>query len=179
MIPLAGVADLEPGDLVGVADAPLLRVPLGALQHLTNAAGPHTGQTSDSQVSAVARSPDTEEIAPAVPLPSPALMERLNPAQRSAFLCVWARLPPHLREIAFDLHGPGWDPPTIKQLRDVLCDFPDVFPTSKMGLGSCSLSPFEISVPKGSAPVTSRPHRINLILAKEETATINHYLAVA
>ena len=107
VIPLAGVADLEPGDLVGVADAPLLRVPLGALQHLTNAAGPHTGQTSDSQVSAVARSPDTEEIAPAVPLPSPALMERLNPAQRSAFLCVWARLPPHLREIAFDLHGPG------------------------------------------------------------------------
>ena len=110
MLPLTGVADLEPGDLVGVADAPLWCVPLGALQHLTHAAGPHPGQTSNSQVSAVARSPDTEGIAPAVPLPSPALMERLNPAQRSAFLCVWTRLPLHLLEIASDLHDLGWDP---------------------------------------------------------------------
>ena len=40
VLPLAGVADLEPGDLVGVADAPLLHIPLGALQHTTHAAGP-------------------------------------------------------------------------------------------------------------------------------------------
>ena len=166
MLPLKGVADLEPGDLVGVADAPILRIPLGALQHSTHAAGPHPGHTSDSQVSAVARSTDAEEIAPAVPPPSPALMERLNPAQRSAFLRVWVLLPPHLREIAFDLHDPGWDPPAIEQLGDVFCDFLDVFSTSKTEFGSCSLMPFEISVPKGSAPVTSRPHRINPILAK-------------
>ena len=38
MIPLTGVADREPGDLVGVADAPRLRVPLGGLQHPTRAA---------------------------------------------------------------------------------------------------------------------------------------------
>ena len=107
VLPLIGVADLEPGDLVGVADAPFVRVSLGALQHTTHAAGPHPGQTLDSQVSAVARSPDTEGAAPAVPLPSPALMERLNPAQRSVFLCVWAPLSPHLREMAFDLHDPG------------------------------------------------------------------------
>ena len=100
MLPVIGVADLEPGDLVGVADAPLLRVPLGALQHTTHAAGAHPGQTSDSQVSAVARSPDTDMAAPTVPSPSPAQMERLNPAKRSAFLCVWARIPPHLRKIA-------------------------------------------------------------------------------
>ena len=31
MLPIIGVADLESGDLVGVADAPLLRIPLGAL----------------------------------------------------------------------------------------------------------------------------------------------------
>ena len=37
--------------------------------------------------------------------------------------------------------------------------------------------PFEISVPEGSAPVTSRPHRINPILAKEGDATLNQYLA--
>ena len=44
---LTGVADLEPVDLVGVADARLLRVPLGALQHTTHPAGPHPGQVSD------------------------------------------------------------------------------------------------------------------------------------
>ena len=154
-----------------------MRIPLGALQHPIKAAGPHPGQTSDSQVSAVASPTGAEGIVPAVPSPSPTLMERLNPVQRSAFLRVWARLPPHLREIAFDLHDPGWDPPTIEQLGDVLCDFSDVFSTSKTDFGSCSLMPFEISVPEGSAPVTSRPHRINPILAREVDATLNQYLA--
>ena len=45
MIPFKGVADFEPGKVVGVADPLLLRVPLGALQHPTHAAGPHLGQT--------------------------------------------------------------------------------------------------------------------------------------
>ena len=66
-------------------------------------------------------------------------MERLNPAQRSAFLRVWAQLPPHLREIAFDLNDPGWDPSAIEQLGDVLCDFPDVVSTSTTDFGYCSL----------------------------------------
>ena len=78
-----------------------------------------------------------------MPSPSPALMRRLNPAQRFAFLRVWARTLPHLKEIAFDLHDPGWDPPAIEQLGDVLCDFPDVFSTSKTDFVSCSLMPFE------------------------------------
>ena len=136
----SSVADLKPGNLVGVADTPLLRVPLGALQHTTHAARPHPGQTSDSQVSAVARSPDTEVAAPAVPSPSPALMERLNPDQCSAFLRVWARLPPHLgRSLSTYITYPSWDPPAIEQLGDVLCDFPGVFSTSETDFGSCSL----------------------------------------
>ena len=49
VFPLTRAVDLEPGDLVRVADAALLRVPLGALQHTTHAAGPHPGQVSDSQ----------------------------------------------------------------------------------------------------------------------------------
>ena len=109
--------------------------------------------------------------------PSPTLLKRLNSDQRSSFLRVWARLPPHLREIAFDLHDPGWTPPVIAQLGDVLCEFPDVLSTSKTEFGSCSLTSFEISVPEGSAPVTSRPHRLSTILAKEVDATINQYLA--
>ena len=36
--------------------------------------------------------------------------------------------------------------------------------------------PVEISVPEGSAPVTSRPHRINPILTKEVDATLSQYL---
>ena len=110
--------------------------------------------------------------------PSPTLMERFNPAQRFAFLRVWARLPTHLREIAFDSHDPDWDPPTIEQLGNVLCDSSDVFSTSKKDFGSCSLMLFEISVPGGSTPVTSRPHRINPILAGDVDATDNQYLAV-
>ena len=103
-------------------------------------------------------------------------MARLNPARRSAFLRVWARLLAHLREIAFNLHDPGWDPPAIEQVGDVLCDLPDVFSTAKTDLESCSL-PFEILIPEDSAPVTSRPHRINPILAKEVDATLSQYLS--
>ena len=36
--------------------------------------------------------------------------------------------------------------------------------------------PFEVSVPEGSAPVTSRPHGLNPILAKEVDATLNQCL---
>ena len=86
-------------------------------------------------------------------------------------------MPPHLREIVIDLHDPGWTPPAIEQLGDVLCEFPDVLSTSKTDLGSSSLMPFKISVPVGSAPVTSRPRRINPILAKEVDSTLNQYLA--
>ena len=174
---LSGAADLESGDLVGVAHAPLLSVPLDALQHATHAAEPHPGRFADCQVSVVTSFPDTGEAASATTPPSSARLERLNPDQRSSFLRVWARRPPHLREIAFDLHDPGWTPPASEQLCDVLCEFPDVLSTSKTDFGSCSLMPFEISVPEGSAPVTSRPHRINVILAKEMEATLNQYLA--
>ena len=177
MLPLSGVADLEPGDLVGFAHAPPLSVRLGALQDATHAVEPHPGQIGDCQVSAVTSSPDTGEAASAVTQPSPALLERLNPNQHSSFLRIWARLPPHLREIAFDMHDPGWAPPAIEQLGDVLCEFPDVFFTSKTDFNSCPLMPFDISVSEGSAPVTSRPHRINPIVAKEVDATLNQYLA--
>ena len=101
----------------------------------------------------------------------------MTPEQRVSFLRVWERLPSHLRAVAFDLHGPGWTPLAIEQLGDVLRDFADVFPKSKTEFGSCSLMPFEISVPEVSTPVTSRPHRINPILANEVDATLNFYLA--
>ena len=109
--------------------------------------------------------------------PSPALLERLDQDQRSLFLRGWARLPPHLQEIAFDLYDHGWTPAAIEQLDGMLCEFPDVFSTSKTDFGSCSLMPFETSIPEGSAPVTFRSHRINPTLAKEVDVTLNQSLA--
>ena len=87
--------------------------------------------------------------------PSPAILERLNQDERSSFWSIWARLPPHLREISFDLRDPGGTPSAIEQLGDVLCEYPDVFSTSKADFGSCSLMPFEILVPEGCGPVPS------------------------
>ena len=88
VLPLTSVTDLEPGDLVGVAHAPLLSVPFGALQRATHAAEPHHGQIADCHVSAVTRSPDTSEAASPVMSPLPALLEALNLDQRSSFLRV-------------------------------------------------------------------------------------------
>ena len=55
VLSLTGVADLEPGDLVGVAHSPPLSFPLDALQHAEQAAEPHPGrlQKARSQLSQV------------------------------------------------------------------------------------------------------------------------------
>ena len=114
--PLTGAADLEPGDLVGVAHVPLLRVPLKGLQHAYQAADDHPERTAAPQAPAAMRSPAPVEAATAVTFPSPELLERfLNPDQRFSFLRAWARLPPHLREVAFDLHDLRWTPTAIEQ----------------------------------------------------------------
>ena len=68
-------------------------------------------------------------------------------------------------------------PPAVGQLRDVICEFQDVLSTSKTDCRSCSLTPFEISVPDSSAPGTPRPHRMNAILANEVDAALDQYLA--
>ena len=109
--------------------------------------------------------------------PSPELLERLDADQRASFLRVWDGLPPHLREIHYDLHGPGWTPAVIDELGAVLRDFPDVFSTSKTDFGACSILPFKISLPPDTAPVTSRPYRINPIVSKQVDAILDQYLA--
>ena len=90
---------------------------------------------------------------------------------------VRARLPLRQREVAFDLQGTEWTPEAIEQLGSALCEFPDVFSKSKSDFGSCSWMVLVISVREGSAPVTSRPHCINPILAKEVEVTLDQYLA--
>ena len=161
-IPLSGSTDLEPGDPLGTSLSPLVQVPLATLGHpsLDLPASPPT--------------PGVHALHGNIPVASE------NPPsadQRTSFLNRWDRLPPHLRDIIFDLHGSGWSPSVIDSLGDVLCEFPDVFSTSKTDSGSCSLMPFKIIVPPDSEPVTSRPYRINPILAKKADAVLDQYLA--
>ena len=104
--------------------------------------------------------------------PSTPLLERLSTDQRSSFLQTWNRLPSHMREITFDLHGPGWTPTIILQLGEVLAELLNVFSKSSKDFGSCSLLPFEISVPPNSSPVTSWPYRINPPTAKQVDAVL-------
>ena len=109
--------------------------------------------------------------------PSPALLDRLSAGQRTSFLQVWHRLPEHLRAISFDFHGPGWDPEITQQLGDTLIEFADVFSRSSTDFGSCSLLPFEITVPPDCPPVKSRPYRVNPIVSKQMDTILDEYLA--
>ena len=175
VIPLVGVADLEPGDILGVAHAPLMCVSLDVLQHDSRAPGLSSGPPAVTPISAVTASPLA--IAAVTASPSPALLERLAPEQCALFLRIWERLPSHPRAVVFDLYGRDWTSLAIEQLGDFICDSANVFSKSKPDFCSFSLMLFEISAPQGSAPVTSRPQRINPILAKEVDATLNRYLA--
>ena len=76
----------------------------------------------------------------------------MSTGQRSSFLQTWNRLPPLMREIAFDLHGPGWTPTVITQLGKVLAEFLHMFSKSSTYLGSFSLLPFEIEVLRTALP---------------------------
>ena len=121
---------------------------------------PSSALSEVSPVSAVKASP---LAAPASR--SPALRGRFSSEQRVSFLRVWARLPLHLRHVAFDLHGTDWTPGAIEQLGTVLCEFMGGLSKSKSDFGSCSLTSFIISVPefgpgsKRSCRVQAEPHQ--------------------
>ena len=168
--PLWGFTDLEPGDLLGTSSSPF-PIPPSALQDPSTEHPPTPSDIHDLHdniLVAVDASSPTDASTPRT-TPCPKLLERLDNSQRKSFLRTWDRLSLHLRDIKFDLHGSGLSPAVINALGNVLCEFPDVFSTSKTDFGSCSLIPFKISVPPDSAPVISRPYRINPILAKRPT----------
>ena len=111
VLPRVGVAAHETGKILGVAHAPLLSVALDVLQQDNRAPSPPSGLLEVSPVSAVSASP----------LAAPAsLLERLSPEQHASYLSVRARLPWHLREVVFDLHGTNWTLEAIEQLGDDL-----------------------------------------------------------
>ena len=173
LIPLTGYQDLEPGDVLGAASSPLLRVPLEAL----------TLHNVPTDVSALAESPTTPPSPslttasdfPDEPLPE--LLNRLDHNQREPFLRLWNTVPPHIRRIDFALDAPGWDHPSIDALSDTLAAYADVFSLSKLDFGECSLRSFEIKVPKGAQPIQSRPYRLNPVLYNQVDAILDSYLA--
>ncbi|CAB1099587.1 unnamed protein product [Ectocarpus sp. CCAP 1310/34] len=183
-IPLAGCAELEPGDVIGVSAAPLLRVPVETLKAAPSSipTGPTTS-TSPPRVNAVGpksgthRSPDPASAPPPPKPPPQELLDRFSEAQRSSFMRLWARLPAHMHDIAFDLHSPGWTPEAIDRLADALVEYSDVFSTSKTDFGSCTIMPFTLSVPAGTKPVASRPYRINPLMQKKVDTILDQYLA--
>ena len=113
VIPLVGVSNLEPGDLLGVAHAPLMSVPLDALQHVGRPSG--LSSVEPSGLSSVELGSTPFSVATAPPLaavaatasPSSAPVECLTPEKRASFLSVWQRPPSHLRTVSFDSDGPG------------------------------------------------------------------------
>ena len=164
---MAGCAEIEPGMVLGSASAPLLRVPLDSVDTVdsnqqnvdppSTVPGPtrplDTGQPSatctDPFVHTVHESASAAgpPVAAATPSSPPAdLLKRLTAEQRASFIKLWDKLPPHLRDIKFDLHGEGWTPAVIDQLGTVLFDYQDVFSTSPTDLGSCPLLPFKIVI---------------------------------
>ena len=136
-IPLAGTAELEPGNLFATSPRPLLRVPVESLRYDNDSASvsnpgapdnsrmfvpgpvtPHTAGLSPTPACAdpfvhyedeqpPVGGPDAAQPTSTDLEPPPSLFDRLNSDQRDGFLQVW--LPKHFREnvIRFPRSGLG------------------------------------------------------------------------
>ena len=109
--PLMGHRDLEPEDFLGTASHLLLRVPLATL-------APHGTQHEvtaivDSPVTLAPPSTATNVTPDASDDPPTELLHRLDDVQRELFLRLWNMVPAHIRQIAFALDAPGWEPSAI------------------------------------------------------------------
>ena len=175
-IPSTGYQELEPGDVLGTASLPLLRVPLEAL----------TLHDVAADVSVLAELPTTPASQTALPHsstpdppdePPPELLDRLDHSQRESFLRLWNTVPPHIRRIDFALDAAGWDPTALDALSTTLTTYADVFSSSKLDYGECFLRPFENKVPPGTQPIQSRPYKLNPVLSKQADAILDSYLA--
>ena len=118
-IPLAGYQEPEPGEFLGTASSPLLRVPLEAL----------TLHDLTADVSALAESPTAPASQTALPHsttpnppdePPPELLHRLYHSQRESLFRLCNTVPPHICRIEFALDAAGWDPTVIDALSTTL-----------------------------------------------------------
>ena len=176
LIPLTRYQDLEPGDVLGTASPPLLRVPLEALTlHAVPADVSALAESSITPASQTTPPPNTALDSPDEPPPE--LLHRLDRNQRETFFRLWNTVPPHILRIDFPLDAAGWDSTAIDALSATLVTYADVFSSSKLDYGECSLRPFQIKVPPGTQPVQSRPYRLKPVLSKQVDAILDSYLA--
>ena len=175
-ISLTRYQELEPADVLDTASSPLVRVPLEAL----------TLHDVPADVSALAESPTTPTSQTVLPYsttpdppdePPPELLHQLDRSQRESFLRLWITVPPQIRRIDFALDAAGWDTTALDALSTTLATYADVFSSSKLDHGECSLRSFEIKVPPGTQPIQSRPYRLNPVLSKQADAILDSYLA--
>ena len=172
---LDGTPDLEPGDVLGTASSPLLRVPLEALTlhnvpdrrlHPRRVAY-HPNIADSPSLTTASDSPDEPPRTSTPTQPQPARIIS-SPLEHCAS---------HIRRIDFAPDAPGWGSPAIDALSKTLAAYADVFSFSKLDYGECSLRPFEIKVPLGTQPIQSRPYRLNPVLSKQVDAILDSYLA--
>ncbi|CAM9726402.1 unnamed protein product [Sphacelaria rigidula] len=81
-----------------------------------------------------------------------------------------------MRDINFDLHGPGWEPAVIQELSDVLLQYQERFSRSKTDLGHCKTLPFGVTLQPGVSPISSRPYRTNPVFTEKIHAILDAYL---
>ena len=158
------------------ASLPLLRVPLETLvSHDTQ----HDATTIAESPAALAHPSTATNVTPdASDDPPNGLLHRLDDVPRESFTRLWNTVPPHIQQIAPD--APGWKPSAIDAidaLGSTFTEYVDIFPSSKLDYGVCSLRPFEINVPHGTQPIQSRPYRLNPVLSKQVDAILDSYLA--
>ena len=177
LIPLTGYQDLEPGDALGTASSPLIRVPLEALT-LYDVPADVSALAESSIASASQTAPPPNTALDSPDEPPPELLHRLDHNQREYSFRHWNTIPPHIRRIDFALYAAGWGSTAIDVLCATLVTYADVFSSSKLDYGECSLRPFEIKVPPGTQPVQSSPYRLNPVLSKQVDANLDSYLAV-
>ena len=175
-IPLTGHRVLEPGDILGTAPHPLLRVPLETL-------APHDTQhdvttIAESPVTLAPSSTATNVTPDASDDPPNELHHRLDDVQRESFLRLWNRVPPYIRQIDFALDAPGWEPSAIDALGATLTEYVDTFSSFKLDYRACSLRPFETKVSHETQPIQLRPYILNPVVAKQVDAILDSYLTV-
>ena len=125
-IPLTGLRDLEPRDILGTASHPLLRVPFKILE-------PHDTQhevTAITEPTVTLTPPSTAaNTTPDASVAPPAeLLHRLDDAQRESFLSLWNMVPSHIRQIDFALDATGREPSAIDALAATLTEYADILP---------------------------------------------------
>ena len=86
-------------------------------------------------------------------------------------------VPSHIRQINFALDAPGGEPSAIDALAATLTEYANIFSSSKLDFGACSLRPFEIKVPHGTQPIQSRSYILNPVLSKQVDAILDSFLA--